>query len=208
MLPPSILLAHTHTHSSHTHGSMSHHFVAEHVALELSRSQDGDAAKVDAGATAGVAWPPGCDKLRAGLLIIHRGSASALLLQRSKKSGNPLTWGLAGGNVDKGDASLMDAARREAIEEVGSVLPGDLEVVTEVVTRRGKRKQKWFTVFVCAVDRTFEPDFAGATHGHEHVDYRWVPLVDLAKLPLHPVVRLVFDGGDVSPEDLTRLVSA
>ena len=48
---------------------------------------------------------------------------------RSSKH-NDKTWGLPGGNADVGDASLLETAKREAIEEMG-MLPGSFNDVKE-----------------------------------------------------------------------------
>lgn len=54
-----------------------------------------------------------------------------LLLRNSKHNNN--TWGLPGGNVERGDADLLQTARREGTEEMGS-LP-DFDVLAEIRTR-------------------------------------------------------------------------
>ena len=89
--------------------------------------------------------PTGCEKLGAGFAFSCGGAI--LLLKRSATSGNPLTWGLPGGNTDKTDPTLLFTAERESVEEMGK-LPEGFEVLREVTTRRGKRLQKWYRVFV------------------------------------------------------------
>lgn len=51
-----------------------------------------------------------------------RSDTDVLLLLRNSKH-NDMTWGLPGGNAEAGDASLLDTARREAGEEMGSMPP-------------------------------------------------------------------------------------
>lgn len=66
-----------------------------------------------------------------------RCDGEVLLLKRTSNH-NHGTWGLPGGNADGTDVSLLETARREAVEEMGPNLP-PFEVVAEVPTRRGKR---------------------------------------------------------------------
>ncbi len=47
------------------------------------------------------------------------GSELLLLLRNSKHNNN--TWGLPGGNVEDDDTDLLVTAKREALEEMGSV---------------------------------------------------------------------------------------
>lgn len=114
-----------------------------------------------------------------------------LLLQRTSKN-NHGTFGLPGGNADAGDADLLATATREAAEEMGEGLP-PFTVAASVLTKRGKRGQKHYTVFVARLapeDRaSWRPQL-----NEEHSAWRWFPLAELlaanSAVPLHPVVEL------------------
>ena len=49
-----------------------------------------------------------------------------LLLKRSSAH-NDQKWGLPGGNVEEGDKDLIDTAKREATEEMGTLPPFDVK---------------------------------------------------------------------------------
>lgn len=61
-------------------------------------------------------------------------------------------------------------------------------VTLQVLTKRGKRLQKHYTVFVCAVPRAAR-DAYKPTLNAEHSQWRWTAAVDLrGRDDLHPVV--------------------
>ena len=156
----------------------------------------------------GMGWDViGCEKYGAGLLFCCE--REVLLLKRSPKSGNPLTWGLPGGNVDATDETLLFTAERESIEEMEK-LPKNYKVIKEVTTRRGKRMQKWYKVFVASISKeekdTFEPVL-----NNEHVEYKWIDVSLLQGMhdKLHPVVRLVFaSNGELPLKEFEKLLTA
>ncbi|QDZ19756.1 Nudix hydrolase domain-containing protein [Chloropicon primus] len=151
-----------------------------------------------------VEWPPGCEKLGAGFAFSC--GQEVLLLKRSPNSGNPLTWGLPGGNVDKTDESLLFAAKREAVEEMEQ-LPEGFEVVREVTTRRGKRLQKWYKVFVARISEAVKEAYKPALND-EHTEYKWVDVKELHMLNLHPVVSLLFSStGELPVEQFQKLMA-
>ncbi|KAG2424215.1 hypothetical protein HXX76_014746 [Chlamydomonas incerta] len=126
-------------------------------------------------------------KVGAGLLICCEGSC--LLLRRSEASGNPGTWGLPGGNADAADAGdLLDTAMREAREELGQ-LPAGLQVLGQVLTRRGKALQKRYTVFVAAIPGSSRAGYSPQLND-EHTDWRWTDLAHAAALAggTHPLL--------------------
>ncbi|KAI8474457.1 MAG: hypothetical protein J3K34DRAFT_132112 [Monoraphidium minutum] len=86
------------------------------------------------------------EKVGAGLFLVAP-SGNVLLLQRAGKH-NAGTWGLPGGNAEAGDANLLATARREAAEELGGRewVPPHVISGEGILTRRGKDKQKHFTV--------------------------------------------------------------
>jgi hypothetical protein len=70
----------------------------------------------------------------------------------------------------------------------------------QVLTRRGKRLQKYYTVFVCKIigDR----DAYIPTLNKEHSQWKWIPIESLrSSLDVHPVVHCVLHDHwlDVKP---------
>ncbi|CAG9463894.1 unnamed protein product [Pedinophyceae sp. YPF-701] len=156
------------------------------------------------------------EKEGAGLLLICKERNKVLLLLRAPTSGNPNTWGVPGGNIDPGETAEA-AAAREAREEMSTVPEHD--VLGSVLTRRGKRLQKHFTLFVCAVKPEAVDSFDPVLDKSEHTDFRWADISDVVKsafvdkpLHLHPVPaicvgkhgrtvwKMIDPAGDV-PED-------
>eukprot|EP00892_Ulva_mutabilis_P011531 jgi/Ulvmu1/8750/UM048_0004.1 len=127
------------------------------------------------------------EKVGAGLLFCCEGDV-LVLLRNSKHNNN--TWGLPGGNADKEDnGDLLETARREAKEEL-EVLP-EYAVRGQVLTKRGKRDQKHYTVFVCAVTRAVHDAYVPKLNP-EHSKWRWFAAAELrARDDLHPVVHSV-----------------
>lgn len=129
----------------------------------------------------------GAEKVGAGLLLTCGGEV--LLLKRTSKN-NHGSWGLPGGNADDTDADLLEVATREAREEMGPELPR-FQVVESVLTKRGKRGQKHYVVFVARIS----PEVRASWQPHlneEHSAWRWFPLAELTagNTLLHPVVEL------------------
>ena len=133
------------------------------------------------------------EKKGAGLLLSCNNEL--LLLLRNSRHNNR-TWGLPGGNCDAEDASLQACAVREALEELGTLPP--LHLVREFLTKRGKRLEKHYTVFVCEVEPALRAAWTPALN-EEHVESRWfsvAAVADSAEIgvsrgppaPLHPVV--------------------
>eukprot|EP00976_Prorocentrum_cordatum_P117835 1196370-Prorocentrum_minimum.AAC.5 len=127
-------------------------------------------------------------KTGAGLLF-SSGDEILLLLRNSKH--NDKTWGLPGGNVEDGDSSLFETAKREATEELGP-LPENLVPIWEVPvgfcvvstgpsaseklactwqTTRGKHGHKSYAVFVCALDPEVKQNWS-PTLNEEHREWR------------------------------------
>eukprot|EP00775_Hariotina_reticulata_P006023 gene6021-6261_t len=133
------------------------------------------------------------EKTGAGLLLCSEGKV--LLLKRSSKH-NDKTWGLPGGNVEAGDEGLLGTAAREAYEELGQVPP--FEVKAQVLTRRGKRNQKHYTVFVAEVKPVVLASYAPNLNLAEHSEWQWWPWENVvaavvgqgaAGAEMHPVVK-------------------
>lgn len=127
-------------------------------------------------------------KLGAGLLVVSDGEI--LLLLRGPDSGNPNTWGLPGGNQEKGETPIATALR-EATEELGQVIP-NYSIKAEISTMRGKNRNKKFIVFVAEISpgdkKSFKPKL-----NEEHVEFQWFALSDIPGIPnLHPIVKILF----------------
>ncbi|KAF6264961.1 NUDIX hydrolase domain-like protein [Scenedesmus sp. NREL 46B-D3] len=130
------------------------------------------------------------EKLGAGLLLCCQGKV--LLLKRCSRH-NDQTWGLPGGNAEPADQGLLSTALREAQEELGEV-PAH-EHRAQILTKRGKRNQKHYTVFLADVAPSTAQQYAPRLNA-EHSEWRWVPWNDVTAansgaadgLTLHPVV--------------------
>lgn len=157
-------------------------------------------------ASSPAASPP-ASKVGAGLLIVRRGpdgrneTREALLLKRSMSSGNPGTWGLPGGNRDAGETDLWETAMREAGEEMGGVEEAWFLRLATVLTRRGKREKKEYTVYVVEMEAGVASGWVPGLN-EEHTAWRWVGLRGLlegeekgagrgVEGKLHPVVKIV-----------------
>lgn len=111
------------------------------------------------------------------------------MLRRAATSGNPRTLGLPGGNADPEDlGDLMVTACRESREEMGEILP-EFRQVACILTKRGKRQQKHYTVFIVkAIDENVQQDWAPKLN-EEHTEYHWMPIKEIqGRDDLHPVV--------------------
>lgn len=174
----------------------------------------------------GVVFPPGADKLGAGLLLVSAdssgkggGDLSILLLKRTSKHHGG-AWGLPGGNVEPGDANLLATAAREAGEELGLAAGGGAPpyaVRAQLTARRGKKGQKVYAVFVAQVAAEDARVYAPRLN-EEHSDFRWWVAKDVERLAaaaeergaeetLHPVVALAMrEAGGVA--GLQKLLEA
>jgi 8-oxo-dGTP diphosphatase len=115
----------------------------------------------------------------AGLLLLRPGPPVEALLQlRSGWTHQGGTWSLPGGARDSHE-SVTAAALREAREEVG-VEPDAVRVVQEWP---GAVHTDWRYTYVVAL---CGPDVEGGVRNAESEAVRWVPLTDVADLPLHP----------------------
>lgn len=112
----------------------------------------------------------------AGLLVWHR-EAGILLQHRVGWSHFGGTWGLPGGARKQGEAAEAGALR-EANEEAG--VPADL--VSTLFTSVLDLGYWSYTTVVVEASERFEPIIGDA----ESIALRWVPLDEVASLPLHP----------------------
>lgn len=127
----------------------------------------------------------------AGLLLVRRGPDGApsdvVLQHRAAWSDQGGTWGVPGGAVGP-DESPTTGALREAAEEAG-IDPDDVVPVREHVLDHGTWR---YTTVVAEVarGRVVEPTATDA----ESVEVRWVPVDDVAALPLLPAFADAWPG--------------
>lgn len=116
----------------------------------------------------------------AGLLLCTPvGQTLAVLLQhRAVWSHQGDTWGLPGGALDSHETAV-DAAIREAEEEAG-IDHAVVEVLETEVTHEAVSGWTYTTV----IARVPEP--LRTTANGESAELRWVPVDEVASLPLHP----------------------
>lgn len=131
----------------------------------------------------GDAWVEGPDGRRfwgrygAAGLLVHDAEAGVLLQHRAEWSHFGGTWGLPGGARHEGE-SAIDGAVREAAEEAG--VPADaLDLAFTSTLDLG------YWSYVTVVTRTLRA-FAPRIGDAESLELRWVPVDEVAGLPLHP----------------------
>lgn len=115
----------------------------------------------------------------AGLLFADPSSKQIFLTRRSKTVDDPGVWSIAGGGVEKGE-SFLEAAKREAVEELGS-MPEVQKIADETTFKDGDFTYK---TFICLV----APSVRKAWHPKLNVENdksEWFSLNDLPK-DLHP----------------------
>ncbi|PPF61387.1 NTP pyrophosphohydrolase [Clavibacter michiganensis] len=110
-------------------------------------------------------------------LLVHDPDRGVLLQHRVAWSHHGGTWGLPGGARHAGE-SAVDGAAREAAEEAG-VPPAGIRPVLATVLDLGF----WsYTTVTARTIRPFEPRVADT----ESIELRWVPVVEVDGLELHP----------------------
>ena len=117
-------------------------------------------------------------KRGAGLLFVTK--HHVLLLKRSKWVGHPKTWGLAGGQLQPGEAPAA-GARREAHEEIGPLPP-----FTVVAHYQRDTAAHHFDVYVVRVSSRVRRQWRLRLND-EHTAWRWFPCHELPA-SLHPTV--------------------
>ena len=123
----------------------------------------------------------------AGLLLVRqRGRREVLLQLRSGWTHEGGSWGLPGGARDSHE-SVRTAALREAREETG-VDPDGVLVLGE---RPGVDHGDWSYTYVLALAA---PDVRPVVRNDESDELRWVPLAEVAALPLHPGLAAAWPG--------------
>ena len=111
-----------------------------------------------------------------GAIIYATSTNRVLFLLRNTERYND-TWGLAGGKVE-GEETIIEALRRELLEEIDFDLINTKLVPLELFTSRDNKFQ--YHTFVCIVDEEFIPNL-----NDEHKGYCWCNINNYPK-PLHP----------------------
>src|SRR6185312_998227 len=161
---------------------------------------------------------------RAAGIVFRTKSGEALFLKRGPDGDYPGYWCFPGGHVE-GDESAEEAAKREAVEEIGSLPKGKREVAARSIMAQEiaapatmgevaagsvalplaaatEPKVVDYTTFVQEVASPFEPD-----RDKEHVGHAWAPLVSPPE-PLHPGARIAVDRMLADELGVARMMAA
>ncbi len=120
----------------------------------------------------------------AGLLIVDS-ELGVLLQHRVEWSHHGGTWGVPGGARHAGE-SAEDAACREALEEAG--VPR-----SALRLRFSSTFDLGFWSYTTVVADRAEP-FTAIVSDVESIEVRWVPIDEVAELPLHPAFAVAWPG--------------
>jgi 8-oxo-dGTP diphosphatase len=112
-----------------------------------------------------------------GAGIFFTNGKKVLLLKRSEKGDGENTWGLPGGKVEENE-SLIDAARRESVEECGKIKGSRFNNLQE------KDGNHNWTTFFFKVKKPFSCKLSD-----EHSDWKWFDIEELKKINLHPKLK-------------------
>ncbi|RFA19291.1 NUDIX domain-containing protein [Subtercola boreus] len=110
-------------------------------------------------------------------LLAHDAERGILLQHRANWSHHGGTWGLPGGARHEGETSVQGAIR-EASEEAGVVVDALRLKLTSTLDLG------FWSYTTVVVDVTSE--FDAAVTDAESIEVRWVPVDEVAELPLHP----------------------
>lgn len=136
-------------------------------------------------------------KSRAAGVIFLTPDGHVLMLQRAEKGDHEGTFCFPGGMLE-GEETPLDAARREAEEEVGQLPEGEMHPFHTDVSPEGLE----YTTFVQSVPEMFEPQI-----NDESTQAVWRGLDNLPQ-PLHPGVKEMlakdFSIGQLSSEELKQ----
>lgn len=116
----------------------------------------------------------------AGLALVHAATGTLALQLRSERSHQGGTWALPGGAVGSGESPLTGALR-EAQEEA-DIRSADVRPVAARVLDHGT--WRYTTIVARTLDGAARPVLSPLDG--ESADLRWVPLDEVANLPLHP----------------------
>ena len=123
------------------------------------------------------------ERVRAALL-----EGNDLVVFRRQRPGVPVYWALPGGGVEREDADLVAALRRELDEELKAVI-GEPVLLTSRETPYADGKTPLQHLFAARLismdfDQRHGPEFDDPTKGEYAVDR--IPLTKLADYPLFP----------------------
>ncbi len=105
----------------------------------------------------------------AGVLFTCTEDNSALFLLRSDEVSEPGTWGVPGGSMEQGEQPF-DTARRETLEELGSV-PRGAEYIDHLVNENNNLE---YHIFVYNISLDEKKEWSNTILlNHEHIEYRW-----------------------------------
>ena len=119
----------------------------------------------------------------AGILFLAP-EKKVLFLKRGPGGDHAGEWCFPGGKLE-GDETPLQAAMREATEEVGFLVEGNRDYHTRTVSTDAEPVE--FTTFLQRVSGEFKP-----SKDDEHVGYAWAP-VDQPPQPLHPGCQIALD---------------
>ena len=119
--------------------------------------------------------PVGDEKLSAAGVLFVTPEGDGLFLRRTDKGDHGGEWSIPAGRVEQ-DEEPADAARRECVEEIGTLPTWQLNGLHRETSDEGVD----FATFGARVPERFDP-----TLNHEHDEYVWAPLKDPPQ-PLHP----------------------
>jgi ADP-ribose pyrophosphatase YjhB (NUDIX family) len=124
--------------------------------------------------------PPATRVVPSANVVVANDAGQILLIRRSDND----NWALPGGAMDIGE-SLVDAARRETVEETGIrvQITGLVGIYTDprhviLHTSNGEVRQEFSVVF------TARPIGGDPTPSHESREVRWVSPDEVASLPM------------------------
>lgn len=120
----------------------------------------------------------------AGCVFFAKSTGRFLLMLRSNKVLEPLTWGNCGG-AHKSEEQPIKAAEREGREETGYT--GSMQMVPAFVFTSGNFR---YSNFFAVIQNEFVPDL-----GWEAIDYKWCEYGDWPE-PLHFGMKALFSDAE------------
>lgn len=114
----------------------------------------------------------------AGLLFFC--GSRILLIRRGDASTFAGFWGIPGGKVEEGE-SFYEAAKREAVEEIGGYPPFDV-----VGSHRSALGCVRYTTYIVTVNETWVPVL-----NEEHTDFQWIEFTQALHERVHPGLKEV-----------------
>ena len=109
----------------------------------------------------------------AGILLLCPEDNTIFLVQRSSQVNEPGSWGVPGGKVEDGE-ELLQAAKREAFEEVGG-LPSSINLLNKIDYKNNKFS---YTTFIFSVSLSNKKNWRPVLNW-ESSDYDWFSIDSL-----------------------------